>query len=629
MEYQYMQNMYGGQMPGPINGVGPSPVPNGIQGQVPGQQMPFNFSMGHNSHMMGNSATGGKAGGHIGSHGHTQGPGNTQNPYFAMQYNGQVPAPNQQPVYPMQGPNGPAPGMNSPFVTSIPPVPTTDTHAFFGGPQTAIPNPNNHTNSHVSPVSSSNTGTMLNVQQQTTQSHQAGPEITRPGQQMQAPPQKGSKHQRSSVNVSTQQNQPQPTPQAGSSKAMAQKSVNQSQENMQNMQNMGQRGKLANIPINDQNMGSKTAGNGTMAPPPQLAQDYSSYPYPLRKYLSNLAILRTHEIINLLNVSSNKLNDMKYWNQIMGETFTPYGVFRYSRKHQDDIRQFEFAAVVVPSVMRSFGSSGVARLEIVPHQLRAQLLSNGSIFFECPRCLLTYFFPDGSYITNFTHFKGVFDTTLRIEWLDMFTYSFVPGVEWGALESKLSDPLLCKQIFEKLSQVDASKSYSAPGDKSRVKSENNGEANSRTPNNSETPIFGALTQLRSQFKVFQNVSSFGIQEGFMRVLQVNDVMSYLKNLKIYQRCNSIRSPVDSLSLYVQRDTGNPLSNSTGMKRKTGTETTKESTNMAGQSASSSSTHGSLDSKKRTFSSAVSPLTSGEPMSHVSKNEQPIQKKGKY
>lgn len=309
---------------------------------------------------------------------------------------------------------------------------------------------------------------------------------------------------------------------------------------------------------------------------------------------------------------------MKYWVKVMSELFTPYGLFRYSRKHQDDIRQFEFTAVVIPSVMRAFGCSGVVKLEIVPQQLRAQVLSNGSIFFECPRCLLTYFFPDGSYMTNFTHFKGVFDTNLKIEWLGMFTYSFVPGVEWGSLETKLSDPAVSAEIFGKLSSINEKK-RSMNDSKVNLNKSRNDSRKGKFPRQEDSDAdidairFEAMTKLRSQFKVFQNVSSFGIQEGFMRILQVNDVMSYLKNLKIYQKCSGIKSPVETLTSFVNHEQTPHNGNASSSGDKQSTEYNQEIPQQP--HASSGCAKGSVASansaKRRRFSSALSPLSSSD------------------
>ncbi|CAH01011.1 Mfg1p [Kluyveromyces lactis] len=566
-------------------------------------------------------------------------------PYYPMQFNGLYQ--NQPQAYGMQGPNIQNQGMQPSFPGQLPPGPGPYTQGYFNPQQqgdtgNAADRPSNHGPLPVTPQQS---GQQPNLQSSQTLQNQQG--IRRQQLQHHVPQQAQGQQSTANVQIQSQQplaSHPHPLSQPQHNSHPHPHNSHQQQQQQQVPPTHppphpmhGMAPNLGNAPLIGQNPGA--------SPNPALlglnraipSQISSTYPYPLRKYLSNLAILRAHEIINLLNVSSNKLNDMKYWVKVMSELFTPYGLFRYSRKHQEDIRQFEFTAVVIPSVMRAFGCSGVAKLEIVPHQLRAQVLSNGSIFFECPRCLLTYFFPDGSYMTNFTHFKGVFDINLKIEWLGMFTYGFVPGVEWGSLETKLSDPTVSAEIFGKLSTINGKK-------KSANDSKNN-TGKSGIDSKKDKPIkqefdeadldavrFEAMTKLRSQFKVFQNVSSFGIQEGFMRILQVNDVMSYLKNLRIYQKCSGIKSPVETLSTFVNQERAAPSANLGPTVPNTNAEFSHEQSSKAQPTstgfASSGSSGSTNTAKRRRVSSALSPLSSSERSSLDEKNGANL-KKAKY
>lgn len=264
-------------------------------------------------------------------------------------------------------------------------------------------------------------------------------------------------------------------------------------------------------------------------------------PYPIRKYLSNMAILRLHEIINLVNVSTDRVDDFGYWQRFTNDLFTPYGILRYSTQGGEETRQFEFTTPIIPLICNSLGSVGIVRLEMIPQQLRAQVLSNGTIFFDCPRCTTTFYYPDGSYMTNFSQVKGIFDSNLKIEWVEISSYSFVPGIEWSSLERLISSEPVCHEIFKDLSN-------------SRKKPESTEDPKNQEPARNQDPKvpdnFSAITKLRSQFGVFHNISSFGIQESFMRALQVSDVISYLKNLKVYQKVHNLQSPLTSLESFV-------------------------------------------------------------------------------
>ncbi|CAI4304947.1 AIS_collapsed_G0006700.mRNA.1.CDS.1 [Saccharomyces cerevisiae] len=78
-------------------------------------------------------------------------------------------------------------------------------------------------------------------------------------------------------------------------------------------------------------------------------------------------------------------------------------------------------------------------MEMKVLQLKTQVLSNSTIFFNCPRVTFVYYYPDGSYITHFAQMKGAFDLDLKINWLDISMHSFVPNIEWNAVERLLSD----------------------------------------------------------------------------------------------------------------------------------------------------------------------------------------------
>ncbi|SCU93260.1 LAFA_0F15456g1_1 [Lachancea sp. 'fantastica'] len=293
-----------------------------------------------------------------------------------------------------------------------------------------------------------------------------------------------------------------------------------------------------------QNSTSNTGYTMPTAPQSQVRPyvPVSTMPYPIRKYLSNMAILRLHEIINLINVSTGRVDDFDYWKRFTSDLFTPYGILRYSTKGGEETRQFEFTTPIIPLICQSLGSVGVVRLEIVPQQLRAQVLSNGTIFFDCPRYTATYYYPDGSYMNNFSQVKGIFDSNLKMIWVEISSYSFVPGIEWSSLERLISSEPLCHQIFKDLGQ-----SHETPRaqDQESDQQSPSGQKEPQVPTN-----FAAITNLRSQFGVFHNISSFGVQESFMRALQVNDVISYLKNLKVYQKVHKLRSPLGSLEALV-------------------------------------------------------------------------------
>ncbi|CAI1885337.1 hypothetical protein SEUBUCD650_0D00230 [Saccharomyces eubayanus] len=292
-------------------------------------------------------------------------------------------------------------------------------------------------------------------------------------------------------------------------------------------------------------MAAAAAAAAATAPSPQPISPASlpmlRVPYHIRKYLSNLAILKLYEVINEINMAMNKISLLSFWTDLVSRVFTPDAVIRYSKKSMTDYREFEFVIPVFVIICSTLGRFGIVKMEIKVLQLKTQVLSNSTIFFNCPRATLIYYYPDGSYITHFAQLKGAFDLDLKINWLDVSMHSFFPDIEWNSVERLLSDEYKSSEIekiFSKLKQED-------------VKEQENSFAESNGTNVPQN--FEAITQLRSYFDVFRNVSVFGTQEGLMRIMQISTVMSTLKNLRKFQIEKNIDSPVTALSAYIDSD----------------------------------------------------------------------------
>lgn len=311
------------------------------------------------------------------------------------------------------------------------------------------------------------------------------------------------------------------------------------------------------------------------------------FSYPIRKYISNLAILKFHDMVNMINNAGNNLDKLEYWQHFVKEMFTPYATVRYSKTSNIDYRKFNFLVSLIPVIFVTLWKLGVVRIDIALQQIKCEVLSNSCIFISCPKATLTYHYADASYVTYYVRFKGIYSSSLKLEFGDLCMHGFVPGIEWNALERLLSNQQSCYEIFRKLSNIDDSntKNKSTNGPINGENSELTNKLNTTADNNpnklndnsykKETfnntndnlnhrntdnlrdkkipPNFDAIAQLRSCFGVFKNVSVCGSQEGLTRVMQVSNVMSALKNLRAYQKIHGIDSPVEALEAYVQKN----------------------------------------------------------------------------
>ena len=270
--------------------------------------------------------------------------------------------------------------------------------------------------------------------------------------------------------------------------------------------------------------------------------------YSSRKYLADMATLTVYDLINRINISAGKISSIEYWQNFINDAFSSTAIFKYSKRSESDFRQFDFLAPLVPIIFVSLGKLGVVRIEMILQQLKSQVLSNGTIFFNSPRATISYHYPDGSYITHFVQLKGMFNSQFKIEWSDLCMHSFVPGIEWNSFERLISDEKASYEIFQKLTANRGRKRSRSKITKSNEKGTNELEDTNVT--HEFPPNFDAITKLRSYFSVFRNVSVFGTQEGLMRIMQVSTFMSSLRDLKVFQKINGIKSPLEALNAFV-------------------------------------------------------------------------------
>lgn len=316
---------------------------------------------------------------------------------------------------------------------------------------------------------------------------------------------------------------------------------------------------------NNSNNTSPNSVNGNIPyRSPVMMTSVTVFPYSIRKYMANMAAIKFHDMIDMINLSVGRITQPGYWQRCMKEVFTQDAIIRYSKTSTTEIRQFDFLVPLVPILFVTLGRLGVVRIEVLTQQLKTELISDGTIFFDCPRCTFTYHYPDGSYITHFVQLKGLFNSDLKVKWGDLHMHSFVPGIEWNSLERLISNNFANFDIFKELgngannNQDDTKVKNEENGNntkkrrKPEIKSENDLLDNNNDSKGTFPPNFEPITQLRSHFSVFRNVSVFGSQEGLMRVMQVSTVMSSLRNLWMYQKLHKIDSPLAAMSEYVER-----------------------------------------------------------------------------
>lgn len=267
---------------------------------------------------------------------------------------------------------------------------------------------------------------------------------------------------------------------------------------------------------------------------------YNIMPFPLRKYLADMAKCKIFELVECANVPVDRILDQSYWDGIADKWFTPVATINVSKNSHNTVRHFVYIQRMFSALCQSARYLDIVKFELYPNQIFTQLLSNGTIFFSCLRLSFTYHYKDGSYVTHYSQFKGVFNPDFKIEWMDFGVHSFVPGIEWNALERKISNSNLDKDLSAASTPNDPYNSqFHATATNERSTSE--GEVRQK---------FATISKLRSNFDIFRNISSLGVHNDIVRALQINEIMSDLRFVRIYQRMHNITSPLTALQNFV-------------------------------------------------------------------------------
>ncbi|KAH3672775.1 hypothetical protein WICMUC_004181 [Wickerhamomyces mucosus] len=261
-----------------------------------------------------------------------------------------------------------------------------------------------------------------------------------------------------------------------------------------------------------------------------------------KKQIANLVTLKFLELCELIGSNSEQVKNILYWKYIVTEAFSESGIMRHSVKSGVSQRQFEFTVPIVPRVFFSVIQSGVVRMEVSPGALRAQVLANGTTYIESSRCCITHYYNDGSFVNLHGSMKVIFNQNLKMDLLDFQTNVVVPGVDWPSLEQLLSNEEKFSRIVKEYNEFGKDEEIEDPKNNTKMDRKN----------------INLLQNFRSNFSVFHNMSSFGLQESVMRVMQVSDVMAHLKSLMMFSISSDTTGPLHALEQYVEKSQATQL-----------------------------------------------------------------------
>lgn len=221
-----------------------------------------------------------------------------------------------------------------------------------------------------------------------------------------------------------------------------------------------------------------------------------------REQISNLATLKYLEFNQAVALQVKYPLDFESLKEVVGEFFdSERGILKYRFEQGTEVNQCEVNASLIPRLFLTLVESGVCKTEPFSSVMQSSVLDSGCVYVESSRLSLKHWYSDGSNVTIYGTVKVMFNSQLKIEWMDFQTHHVVPGVEWPVIEQRLGFP-------------------------------HDG------------------IDMRSQFKVFKSLSSSGLQESVMRFLQVGDVMGHLGTLMV-DSVGKEKGPFQALSNFVK------------------------------------------------------------------------------
>lgn len=321
--------------------------------------------------------------------------------------------------------------------------------------------------------------------------------------------------------------------------------------------------------------------------------------YWVRKYLSNMAILRVYEILNMVSLSvkqaiseqGNSDNKKEYSKRVeqsimvIDKMFAPYGSVHYAISPISSnvkIRTFELSVLTFLFFVKGWINNMVnAEVEMFINNLKAQVLNNGTIYVESNEFTIMKHYPDGSRTIKRFNAKVIFDSWLKIEFLELVRVKSESFASQNALSLKhLNQNQELDQLLQFIIDRNLDKKKATKRKFDSTNDNENNENNLTDKNKNDSLPFpnykidtNLTTEKNNPFNSDKNKESmsnselitdfikeknqcFNLNEEYnthtnaLKQLQLADVMTNLKTLMLYQRINKVESPMDSMFKFV-------------------------------------------------------------------------------
>ncbi|CCK70765.1 LIM domain-binding protein KNAG_0F00960 [Huiozyma naganishii CBS 8797] len=280
---------------------------------------------------------------------------------------------------------------------------------------------------------------------------------------------------------------------------------------------------------------AKKNGNPEVYPSmPQESGNAANMSPEMKAFYANMAKMKLYDIIDVFQTSTIDNATWTHWQTFLKDMFVVDAFLIIVSKVTPVPKRYNLLSYLLSILCSTIQKHGVIKISIIVYGLITETLNSNSIYFNCPGCRLKLLYADGSYMRYFSHFNGTLDFQFKITWVNIAISNFKLGLEWGALENLLHKKNNSNELLKKLENPEVA------------------QLDGQDSKNSMLVNRDALLFLKSRFDAFQNISSLGIDNNIVRSIQLNEVMSNLKYLKMFQRENNIVSPVEAMQKFVQK-----------------------------------------------------------------------------
>lgn len=257
-----------------------------------------------------------------------------------------------------------------------------------------------------------------------------------------------------------------------------------------------------------------------------------------KRNLGNAGVMRILDLIdNVSNEPHEKLSTLEFWTRFVQSYFAPNAVMQFtpavisatngdghadSFLHNGPSRLYELDVLTAPRfLVASILSQNLTEHQVSLPGIKSQVMNNGSVLIAS-RLNIQFIYADGSIGSVQGTCRISLNKDYRIDWIDCRCMSYQSSITINSLE---------KQWLQHQTSDDKLDALGANGKNTFI------------------------DRLRESAQSVKTSSNSGIHDTAMRILQIGDLMTYLKPLMSFSLTNGINLPVKALEGYMTASSG--------------------------------------------------------------------------